>query len=284
MAAPSARRLRLARELHRLRKDAGLTRDEVAHHVGCSPVTIHRIETGVSGARVGDILLMLDLYEVTGEAKDLLVQLARDARARKLGWWQKVSEMIPNWFEVYVDLEDEASNLQEYQAEFVSGLLQTEDYARAIMRSAPEVPPEEEMERRVAIRMKRQERLTGDDPLKMWVIFNEAVLRREVGGPITMCQQLQRLIEASDLNNVTLQILPFRSGAHPAMYGSFVMLDFPKPSDPDVVYVEYWQGSLYLEDPSEVEGYTTLFHHLRANALGLDESRRLISQVMKEMS
>ncbi|GAA4194775.1 helix-turn-helix transcriptional regulator [Streptosporangium oxazolinicum] len=279
--SPSVRRRRLAAELQRLRKEAGLTRDQVAEHAGCAPVTITRIESATSAATVALVAMMLDLYQVTTERRDALMQLARDARKR--GWWYKVSEAIPEWVQSYVGLEEEATIFQEYQSEFVPGLLQTAGYARAVMRSAPVLPPDEEMERRLSIRMKRQERvLERPDPPTMWFILNEAVIRRPVGGAETMRDQLQRLTRLSETNHVTIQILPFATGVHPAMDGGFTILSFPKPSDPDTVYVEYWQGSVYLEDPSELEAYALLFNHLRARALGPDQTRDLIAQALRE--
>jgi transcriptional regulator with XRE-family HTH domain len=279
--SPSVRRRRLAAELQRLRKDAGLTRDQVAEHAGCSPVTITRIESATSAATVALVVMMLDLYKVTDERREALTQLARDARKR--GWWYKVSGAIPEWVQSYVGLEEEAAIFQEYQSEFVPGLLQTGDYARAVMRSAPVVPPDEELERRLSIRMKRQERvLERSDPPTMWFILNEAVIRRPVGGTKAMRDQLQRLIHLSETNHITIQILPFAAGVHPAMDGGFTILSFPKPSDPDTVYVEYWQGSVYLEDPPEIDAYVLLFNHLRARALGPDQTRNLIAQAVQE--
>ncbi|MEV7006024.1 helix-turn-helix transcriptional regulator [Streptosporangium sp. NPDC051022] len=275
------RRRRLAAELQRLRKEAGLTREQVAEHAGCSPVTVTRIESATSAATVALVAMMLDLYEIAGERREVLLQLARDARKR--GWWYKVSEAIPEWVQSYVGLEEEAVTFQEYQPEFIPGLLQTGGYARAVMKSAPVLPPDDELERRLSIRMKRQERvLERVDPPKMWFILNEAVICRPVGGAETMRGQLQRLIELSETNHVTIQILPFAAGVHPAMDGGFTILGFPKPSDPNTVYVEYWQGSVYLEDPSEVDAYVLLFNHLRARALGPDETRRLIAQAVRE--
>ncbi|GHH70137.1 transcriptional regulator [Streptosporangium violaceochromogenes] len=280
--SPSVRRRRLAAELQRLRKETGVTREQVAEHAGCSPVTVTRIESATSAATVALVAMMLDLYEVAGERREALLQLARDARKR--GWWYKVSGAIPEWVQSYVGLEEEAATFQEYQPEFVPGLLQGEGYARAVMKSAPVLPPEEELERRLSIRMKRQERvLERADPPKMWFILNEAVIRRPVGGAETMRDQLQRLIHLSETNHVTIQILPFAVGVHPAMDGGFTILSFPKPSDPDTVYVEYWQGSVYLEDPSEVDAYVLLFNHLRARALGPDQTRNLIAQAAREM-
>ncbi|MFD0883028.1 helix-turn-helix domain-containing protein [Streptosporangium algeriense] len=279
---PSVRRRRLAAELQRLRREAGLTRDQVADHAGCSPVTVTRVESATSAASVALVAMMLDLYGLVGERREALLQLARDARKR--GWWYKVSEAIPEWVQSYVGLEEEATTFQEYQPEFVPGLLQAEGYARAVMRSAPVLPPESELERRLSIRMERQQRvLERAHPPEMWFILNEAVIRRPVGGAEAVREQLELLIRLSELNHITLQILPFAAGVHPAMDGGFTILSFPKPADPDTVYVEYWQGSVYLEDRSEVGAYVLLFNHLRARALGPDQTRSLIAQAVQQI-
>jgi hypothetical protein len=166
----------------------------------------------------------------------------------------------------------------------IYGLLQTEAYARALMMTASQLPSKDEFERRLTFRMKRQERLASDDIPEMWITLNEAALRRQVGGPETMREQLERLIQVSRLNSMTLQVLPFSAGAHPATHGGFEMLGFPEAGDPDVVYVEYWRGSIYLESAPDIDGYAKLFDHLRARALGPDESRALISQLAEEMA
>ncbi|MFC0865804.1 helix-turn-helix domain-containing protein [Sphaerimonospora cavernae] len=280
--SPSVRRRRLAAELQRLRKSAGLTRDQVAEHAGCSPVTVTRIEAATTAPAVALVAMMLDLYGITPERREALLQLARDARKR--GWWYKQSEAIPEWFQSYVGLEEEAATFREYQPEFVPGVLQTEGYARAVLTSAPAPHPEEELERRLAIRMERQERvLARQDPPRMHFVLNEAVIRRPAGGPAPMREQLRRLVELSETEHVTLQVLPFAAGLHPAMDGGFTLLRFPKPSDPETVYVEYWQGSVYLEDQSEVDAYVLLFDSLQARALGADETRSLIAQVAREL-
>ena len=177
-SSPTVRRRRLAAEMRRLRKESGKTREQVAQFVGCSPVTVTRIESGQSAPRVADAARMLELYGVTGTRRDMLITLAREARRR--GWWQQYS--VTPWFEVYVGLEEEACEIRSYEAEAIPGLLQTEGYARAVMLADVDVPADEEIQRRIAVRMKRQERLTGDDAPRMWVVLNEAALHRQVGG------------------------------------------------------------------------------------------------------
>lgn len=281
-SSPTVRRRRLAAELRRLRKQSGKTREQVAEFVGCSPVTITRIESAQTAPRLADTARMLEYYGVTGARREVLMTLCGQARRR--GWWHQYSGAIPEWFEVYVGLEEEVSQIRTYQPELVHGLLQTEGYMRAVMLADVTVPSDDELERRVAVRMKRQERLTGEDAPKLGVVLNEAVLRREVGGRATMRQQLRYLVEISRLNKVLLQVLAYSAGAHPGMDGPFEILSFPEAADPDVAYVQYRRGSIYMEQEADVSAYAELFDHLRARALGPDESRALIARVADGMA
>ena len=277
-SSPTVRRRRLAAELRQLRKESGKTREQVAEFVGCSPVTITRIESAQSAARLADAARMLECYGVTGERREILMTLCGEARKR--GWWHQFSGAIPAWFEVYVGIEGEASEIRSYQPELIDGRLQTEGYIRALMLADVDVPTEEELERRIALRMKRQEQLSGEDAPKMWVVLNEGALRRQVGGPDTMNEQLRHLLEVSRSHRIVLQVLTYAGGAHPAMDGAFEILRFPEAADPDVVYVQYRRGSIYLEDSTDVAAYAELFDHLRARALGPDESRDLIEHLL----
>lgn len=278
--SPTVRRRRLAAELRRLRQESGKNRDEVAAFVGCAPATITKIENASSTARPADVALLLELYGVTGQQREVLMALAREARQR--GWWHQYSGAIPQWFEVYVGLEAEAAEIRSFQPEMIDGRLQTEGYIRALIQAEVNVPSPEAIDRNVAIRLKRQEHLTSPDAPELWVVVGEAALRRVVGGVETMREQLQKLNEVSRLNNITVQVLPFRAGAHPGMQGGFHLLEFPEETDQGVVYVEYRQGSLYLERQPDVDAYAKLFDHLRARALGPDESRALITRMAEE--
>jgi transcriptional regulator with XRE-family HTH domain len=281
-SSPTVRRRRLAAELRSLRKESGKTREQVAEFVGCSPVTITRIESAQSAPRLADTARMLECYGVTGERREVLMTLCGEARRR--GWWHQYSGAIPAWFEVYVGIEGEVSEIRSYQPEAIDGRFQTEGYIRALMLADVDVPSSEELERRIAVRMKRQELLTDDDAPKMWLVLNEAALRRQVGGRATMHDQLSHLIEVSQSNKIVVQVLSYASGAHPAMDGAFEILRFPEAADPDVVYLQYRRGSIYLEDPADVAAYAELFDHLRARALGPDESRALIARLAEETS
>jgi transcriptional regulator with XRE-family HTH domain len=253
-----------------------MSRDEVAEKMGCSAPTITRIEAALVGARIADVTMLLEIYEVPAHTREVLLQLARDARKR--GWWDKLSDTIPEYFQSYVGLEEDASSISGYETEYVPGLFQTEEYGRAVIGAEPIRPPEEDLAQSLSIRMKRQELLTSANPPEIWMVLNEAVIRREVGGKEAMRRQLRHLLELSRQNTINIQVLAFDTGVHPAMNGGFRVMKFPQPSDPDVVYVEYWRGSIYLEAPNDVDAYNRLFDHLRATALGPDETRRLIEQ------
>lgn len=192
--------------------------------------------------------------------------------------------MIPNWFQFFVGLETEAASTRAYESELMPGLLQTPAYYRAFLRAAPAAGNDDEIEHKIEVRSARQERLTRENPLKFWAVVNEAVIRRVVGGKETMRDQLRHVVDLARQPHVSVQVLPFKAGAHPAMDGSFTILDFPEPSDPDVVYLENQTGSLYLEETPQVERYTLMFNHLIAKALDPDESLAMITRVAEELS
>ena len=277
--SPTVRRRRLASELRRLREAAGLTIDEVGDKLECSASKISRIETGHVGVTPRDVRDMLELYPIDTDQREALVQLAREAR--KKGWWHAYNEVFTGSF---VGLESDASSLHAHQALLVPGLLQTEDYTRAVHRAIRPDQPEEEIERRVAARIARQKLLTDPQPPEYWVIVDEAVLHRVVGGRAIMRAQLQRMLEATELPHVTIQVLPFESGAHAGMEGPFLILGFPEQADPDVVYVENTTTGSYLEDPADVYRYTLMFDHLRASARNTTESRRLVEEAADRLS
>jgi transcriptional regulator with XRE-family HTH domain len=265
-----------------LREERELTIEQLIELAGgdWSASTISRWETGDRRIRPIDLRVLLDIYEVQGEQREALLTLAREARQK--GWWHSHAAAIPGWFEVFIGLESEAASIRVYEAELVHGLLQTPDYYRAFLRAAPAAATRDEIERMIAVRTARQERLTGDEPPEYWAVFNEAVIRRAVGGDETMRAQLEHVVEMAALPHVQVQVLPYGAGAHPAMDGSFKILGFPD-DDPSVVYLENQTGSLYLETTPEIERYTLMFHHLIAKALDPDESRALIAKVAAEL-
>lgn len=269
--SPTVRRRRLASELRRLREAAGLTIDEVGDKLECSASKISRIETGHVGVTPRDVRDMLELYPIDADQREALVQLAREAR--KKGWWHAYNEVFTGSF---VGLESDASSLHAHQALLVPGLLQTEDYTRAVHKAIRPDQPDEEIERRVLARLARQKLLEDPQPPEYWAIIDEAVLHRVVGGPDIMRTQLNRLIDAAEMPHVTLQAVPFGAGAHAGMEGPFLILGFPEQADPDVVYVENTTTGSYLEEPSDVYRYTLMFDHLRASALNTSETLRMV--------
>jgi transcriptional regulator with XRE-family HTH domain len=268
---------RLVIELKQFREAAGLTGEQVAEQMGWSVAKVYRIEGDRVRVLARDVQRLLKLYGISGEQADAVLELARMARVKD--WWHQYSGAIPEWFQFYVGLEAAASAMQEYNAELVTGLLQTEAYARAVMTAAMRADADEEIERQIAVRLERQKRLTATDAPALWAVMNEAVLHRQVGGPQVMAGQLAHIGQLATRPNVTVQVLPFTAGAHPAMLGSFTLMQFPDPADRDVVYLEAETGALYLEKPEDVRRYSLMIDYLRAQALGPAESRALIAQL-----
>lgn len=275
--SPTVRRRRLGVELRRCREAAGVTIDMVAERLGCSPSKISRIETGHTGATPGDVKDMLDIYRVSPEATEELVQIARDARQK--GWWHPFSTVLSS---AYVGLEAEARSIRAYEQQVIPGLLQSEDYAMALIRSARWDDTEQRNAQRVRVRMERQSLLIQDDPIDLWVVLDEAVVSRPVGGDAVMRDQLQQLVDTARLPNVTLQILPFAVGAHAGMDGAFAILDFPSAGDPAVVFAENAAGGLFLEKDDELRKYLTVFDTIRASALDPAESIDMIAMLIEE--
>lgn len=281
--SPTARARRLRYELRRLREEAGLTHSEVAHRLEWSPSKLSRIETGQSRVNTGDVADLLGVYGISDEtSREALIQLAREARRR--GWWTRYTDVLGSG--TYIGLEAEASAIHTFESQFVPGLLQTEDYARAVISDGQVRPDPEDVERRVTARMARKELFTRPEPPELWAVLDESVILRPVGGPAVMRDQLRHLIEVSTRPNatVTLQILPLSTGAHPGMNGPFVILRFQNPKDPPMVHLETATDGLYLEEPPDVERYTLRFNHLVARALGPNESRAMIAGLAERMA
>ncbi|MFI5495414.1 helix-turn-helix domain-containing protein [Actinoplanes sp. NPDC051859] len=275
--SPTIRRRRLGAELRRYRDAAGVTIEVVADRLGCSPSKVSRIETGHTSATPRDVKDMLDIYGVNGAESDELVQIAREARQK--GWWHPFSTVLTG---AYVGLEAAAKTIRAYEQQVVPGLLQTDKYAIAMIRSARLGDTEQELEQRVRVRMARQALLIQDDPIDLWVVLDEAVLSRPVGGDEVMRDQLLRLVEMAELPNVTLQILPFAVGAHAGMDGTFAILDFPDAEDPNVVFAENATGGLFLEKSDELRKYNSIFETIQATALSPEESKIMIQMLAEE--
>jgi transcriptional regulator with XRE-family HTH domain len=274
---PTLRGRRLATELMRHREASGLSREEAARQLEWSTSTIFRIETGRSRPQPGNVRVLLDLYGVTGPERDGLIQLARDAR--QPGWWHSFRDVLPNPYEVYIGLEAGTTSIRNFEPVVVPGLLQTADYAREIFRNGPIELDPDEVERLLEVRLARQKILARDDRPRLWAVIDEAVIHRVVGGNEVMHRQLRHLADAAQQGKTTIQVVPYRAGAHAGTTGPFVILDFPEATDPTVVYVETLAGDIYLEDRSDVSRYTLAFDRLRAAALHPDDSVQLIEQM-----
>jgi transcriptional regulator with XRE-family HTH domain len=281
--SPTVRRRRLGLILRGLRERTGLTGEEVGAAIERSGSWVSRVETGRVGLRGRDLSDLLELYRVDDlDLRDELLALAREGKQR--GWWSKYAESLAGPYATYIGFESEASELLAYETVVVNGLLQTEDYARAIMEAG--IPPltVETVERKVKVRTERQELLTKDRPLKLWAILDESVLFRRIGGRDVLRDQLRHLIVASMLSHVTVQVMSFDAGPHPGMIGSFSLVRFPSHDDPDIVYIEGVTGGDIFAEAEDAFRYQEIFDHLRAAALSPTESRNKIEQVWAELA
>jgi transcriptional regulator with XRE-family HTH domain len=285
--SPIGSRRRLGAELRRLRTKAGLTLDEVAEQMTCSTSKISRLETGKGIPKLPDVRELMRIYNVTAEPeREMLLRLVRDGREH--GWWEPLTEGVtPERFVMdapsrYPALETEASAIRSFDIALLNGLLQSRDYARAMMRSLFARHSATELDRLVELRLRRQQALVADPPLRLEVVLDEAVLRRMVGNPALMADQLGLILERAQLPNITVQVLPFDAGFHRAHVGSFVLMEFPAGTGADVVYVEGHAGESYLENRPDVERYRTILEDVISRALSPEPSRRLILRYQQE--
>jgi transcriptional regulator with XRE-family HTH domain len=278
---PTLRGRRLAMELQRRRETTGMSREEVARQLEWSTSTVFRIETGRSRPQPGNVRTLLELYGVTGPERDGLIQLTRDAR--QPGWWHSFRDVLPNPYEVYIGLEAGAASIRNFEPVVVPGLLQTADYAREIFRNGPIELDPDGVERLVEVRLARQEILNRDDRPRLWAVIDEAVIHRVVGSASVMRGQLRHLADSAQQGKTTIQVMPYRAGAHSGTTGPFVILDFEELTDPTVVYVETLAGDIYLEERSDVNRYTLAFDRLLAGSLHPDDSVQLIEQAASTM-
>jgi DNA-binding XRE family transcriptional regulator len=279
---PTVQRMLVGAKLRRLRADLGLTREQAADHIRASAWKIHRLENGQVSFKERDLLDLLDLYEVV-DPQEIADTLALAREANHPGWWQHYGDVLPAWFRAYVDLESAASLIRTYEGQYIPGLLQTDDYIRAVVHAAHLTDSSDEVGRRVRLRMARQTLLTRDQPPRLWAVIDEAALRRPVGGPEVMRGQLERLIDATKLATVTLQLLPFAAGAHPAMAGAFSVLRFGDRELPDVVYLEHLTGASYLDKRDEVERYLDIMELLCLQAEPPARTAELLQGILEEL-
>lgn len=280
--SPTVRRRQLAAELQELRKAKGFTIEDVAGRLEWDPSKLSRIENRKVGIIVRDLRKLLDLYGVADEARrERMFEMAKQAKQR--GWWQAYGDVIPSEYGTLIGLEAEATEIRSYQPELVHGLLQTEAYARAVIRICRPNDTAEQVDRRVEVRLARQQILTRDNPPRVHVVLNEGAVRRLVGGREVMRDQLRHLAAERDRANIIIQVLPFSAGEHPAMTGPFEIIDFPGATTTGVVNVENMTGALSLEREAELDRYGAAFDYISAAALGPKESRDMLIALAEEL-
>ncbi|MEU0536169.1 DUF5753 domain-containing protein, partial [Amycolatopsis tolypomycina] len=248
---------------------------------GGSSVTLYRIETAKAKPQKRTLVALLNLYGVDQGQRDYLLALLKDAGVQ--GWLRPYHSELPEEYTAYISFEREAQSVRNYESLFLPGLLQTEDYARAVIRGVLPAATDEQVEDRVRARMERQPLLTKDKPLKLWAVVDEAALRRVVGGPAVMAAQLRQLAELASAPNITLQVIRFGAGAHPGMPGQFILLDFADPADTDLIYIDSMAGDLFLESEADISRYRSIFDNLVAVALSPNDSVSLITELATEL-
>jgi len=276
---PTVRRRRLGQELRRLRELKGMTAEEVAERLLVSQSKISRLENGRRSISQRDVRDLCGVYEVEdARIVDSLMQMAKDSRQQ--GWWHSFGD-IP--YSVYIGLETDAASLRVYDPLVVPGLLQTRPYAESLIQGALPEATAVDIDKRVQVRLRRQERISDlENPLRLWAVLDEAALRRTVGNKQVMIEQLEHLVEMSHVPHVTVQVIPFTMGAHPGVSGQYAILEFPDAADSSVVYIEGVTSDLYLEKANDVQKYSVMYEHLRAQALNADQSREFIADVAKD--
>ncbi|MBX6383033.1 MAG: helix-turn-helix domain-containing protein [Microbispora sp.] len=280
--SPTVLRILLGTQLRRLRESRRIRLEDAGHAIRASHSKISRMELGRVGFRRRDVADLLTLYGVTDDSeREALLSLVAQANAP--GWWHKYDDVLPSWFEAYVGLEQAASAIRCYEVQFVPGLLQTPGYAEAVVRLGYPDAPDEEVERRVRLRMDRQEVLVRPDPPLLWAVIDEAVLRRPVGGAEVMRAQIEHLLEVITLPRVTLQIIPFSAGGHAAAGGPFSILRFAEDDLPDIVYLEQLTSAIYLEKREDIDRYLEVMERLCMQARPVSETERMLRQFMTEL-
>jgi len=279
---PKVLRMILGTQLRRLREAAGVTPDRAGYEIRASRSKISRMEHGRVGFKDRDVTDLLTLYGITDEQmRARMLASARHANAP--GWWSKYDDLLPDWFEQYLGLEGAASVIRTFELQFVHGLFQIEAYARAITLLGHKTAPADEIDRRVSLRLKRQDIFASPEPPQAWSVMDEAVLRRSVGGRAVMRAQLERLAEVASLPQVTIQVVPFGGGGHAAAGGSFTILRFAEPELPDVVYIEQLTSALYLDGREDVDHYREVMNELSTQALTPDRTARFLAEITREI-
>jgi hypothetical protein len=281
-SGPTVLRMLLGAHLRRLREAQGVTREDAGWEIRSSESKISRMELGRVSFKERDVADLLTLYGVDDEEeRNRLLVLARDANTP--GWWHRYGDVLPNWFQSYLGLEASASLIRTYEVQFVPGLLQTREYARGVILLGNATARPEDVERRVNLRLKRQELLTQTEPPQVWAVVDEAALRRPIGGAEVMRGQIEGLLEATKLPNVRLQVIPFRVGGHAAAGGSFSILRFPDQDLPDVVYVEQLTSALYLDKRDDVDHYAEAMERLCVEAEPPTRTTEILERILRDL-
>jgi hypothetical protein len=279
---PTVRRFVVGSQLRRLREAREISREAAGYAIRGSASKISRMELGRVSFKKRDVADLLTLYDVTDSGqRDTLLRMAE--QANDPAWWQTYEDVLPGWFHTYVGLEESASLIRTYEVQFLPGLLQAEGYARAVIGAgAPELS-EEEVERRVDLRMHRQRVLTRADPTHLWAVLDEAALRRLSGGRSVIQAQIRHLLAGTDRQNVTIQMMPLQPGTHAVDGGSFSILRFPDPDLPDVVYVEQLTGAQYLDKPEHVDRYVQVMNRLTLDALTPEATADALGKMLVQL-
>jgi transcriptional regulator with XRE-family HTH domain len=278
---PTARRIVLGAQLRRLREAAELSRAEVAYAIRASESKISRLELGRVGFKERDVEDLLTMYGVSDPAeREIFLEMVR--KASEPGWWNRYSDLMPAWFQDYVGLEESASRIQTYELQFVPGLLQIEEYARAVASHGRPAAVTDEVERRVALRMRRQKILAHLGSPQLWAVIDESVLHRPIGGPAVLRAQIEHLLETTAQPQITLQVVPHHLSGY-AAEGAFSMLRFAEPALPDLVYLEHLSGALYLDKPEEIEVYSRAFDRLTVDAETPHRTRQMLRKRHAEL-
>ena len=281
-SGPTVRRILLGTQLRRLREANGITREDAGYRIRASESKISRMELGRVGFKERDVVDLLEMYGVAdGAEREALVSLARGANTA--GWWHQYADVLPEWFQTFVGLEEAASVLRVYEVQFVPGLLQTPSYARAVITQGMPGAPEEEVERRVNMRITRQDLLTKQNGPRLWAVVDEAALRRPVGSREVFRSQLEHLIEATQNVRITLQVTPFRAGGHAAEAGAFTIMRFPEEDLPDVVYLEQLTSALYLDKREDVERYSEVMERLSVESEPPERTADLLRDMLRDL-
>jgi transcriptional regulator with XRE-family HTH domain len=280
-AGRSSARLVLGSRLRRLREAAGVSPEDACRTIRASRSKISRLELGRTGFKLRDVADLLTLYGVTDDA-ERATMLALVEHTNAESWWQEYADVVPAWLEDYLDLERAATLIRAYEVAYVPGLLQTEDYARAVLWSGRAGTPGIDVERQVQLRLRRQQVLHQAEPVRVWAVIDETALRRPVGGGAVMRAQLRHLIEASRLPHVNIQVLPLSAGGHPAAGGPLTMLRFSESELPDVVYLEQLLTAVYLNRPGDTAHYLDVLNRLVAQAEDLDASATTLERILNK--